>query len=135
MADEVEQANYAANQKKAAPIGGLFEIQFPAPSVPSSSSEAAADRLTHTQRGIYRRAKQLLRVLEVIASRESGYSLDELDGETSLGTGALCARIDDLRTAGLIDTSETIRRKTRRGVMAKVHFVTPAGRARLKAAA
>ena len=137
MADESELARWQENARKrtAESLPGLFEIQHPAPSQPSLASEQAADSLTHTRKGKERRATQLHRVLALIASRESGFTIDEIDAETNMGTGALCARVDDLRTMGWIDTSGTIMRKTRRGKNASVHFATPAGRRRLEAAA
>ena len=134
MADEAEEMR-RKTRPVMAPIGGLFEIQHPAPSQPAPASEAAADSLTMTRRGKDRRATQLLRVLALIGSRESGYTIDEIDYETGLGSGSICARIDDLRTMGYIDTSETIKRKTRRQFPASVQFITTKGRERLKVAA
>lgn len=133
--DESEHERAVRLRNLNTPIGGLFAVQHPAPSVPSPASESAADALTHTRKGKDRRATQLHRVLSLIASRESGYTIDEIDAETNLGTGALCARVDDLRTMGWIDTSATIMRKTRRGRSAAVHFATPSGRAKLLVAA
>ena len=103
-------------------------IEWPAPSQPSATSEAAADAIT-TPTGKARREAKLVRLLQLIASRESGYTIDELDAETQLGTGTICPRIDELRLAGFIDTSETVTRPTRRKREAAVHFATIKGRA------
>jgi hypothetical protein len=133
--DEAEDMARRARERKAAPTTGLFEVRFPAPSGPAPASEAAADHLTMTRRGKDKRARQALRVLELIASRESGFTIDEIDSALNIGSGSACARIDDLRTMGYIDTSTTVFRKTRRGRNAAVQFATIKGRARLKEAA
>ena len=137
MADESELARWQENARKrtAESLPGLFEIQHPAPSQPSPASEAVADALPMTRRGKDKRALQLLRVLECIAEKEAGKTIDEIDVELGIGSGSACARIDDLRVMGYIDTSTVIFRKTRRGRNAAVQFVTPKGRERLKAAA
>lgn len=134
--DEAEEMRRRdlARRRNTPELGGLFEIQHPAPSVPSPASEHAADALTFTEKGRNRRAKQLLQVLEIIGSRESGYTGDEIDAALGLGSGSICARIDDLRGMGYIDTSETIKRKTRRQFPAAVQFITPKGRERLREA-
>jgi hypothetical protein len=126
-----DESEHMRTRPVSAPIGGLFEICHPAPSVPSPASESAADALTLTRRGKDRRALQLLHVLECIGSKEAGKTIDEIDLETGLGSGSVCARISDLRTMGYIDTSATIARKTRRGKNAAVNFITVKGRARL----
>lgn len=133
--DEAEDMIRRAHEAKNAPLPGLFEIQHPAPSVPSAASEAAADHLTFSRRGKDKRALQSLRVLELIASRESGYTIDEIDQALNIGSGSVCARIDDLRSMGYIDTSTKVFRKTRRGRNAAVQFATVKGRERLKVAA
>ena len=130
--DEPEHERAMRLRRNAQPIGGLFEIQHPAPSAPTPASESAADALTFTRRGKDRRALQLLQVLECIGSKEAGKTIDELDAETGFGSGSVCARISDLRSAGYIDTSTTIFRKTRRGKNAAVNFITAKGRARLQ---
>lgn len=133
--DETEHERAVRLRHLRQPIGGLFEIQHDAPSAPSPASEAAADALTHTKRGKNTRAIQLLHVLACIASKEAGKTIDEIDLETGLGSGSICARISDLRAHGYIDTSATIFRKTRRGKNAAVNFATVKGRERLKVAA
>ena len=105
---------------------GLFAIQHPAPSAPRETSENAADAL-QTPSGRIKRETVARRILGLIASREAGYSSPEIE-EAGYYTGTVCARVDDLRFLGLIETSETIRRRSKRGHDASVHFVLAKGR-------
>ena len=106
----------------------------PAPSVPSPTSEAAADAF-ETPAGRQRAAIVRMRMLRIIGSSERGATSDELGATMQIGSGTVCPRVTELRAAGLIDTSEEIRRPTRTGKSAAVHFITPAGRQKLEAAA
>ena len=128
--DEAEELVRRANEE---PFG-LFAIQHPAPSVPSATSEAAADALTFTAEGKARRATQNMTILALLCSRESGYTRDELDAATNFGLGTICARVKwDLMPTYVAETDQT--RPTRRRKPATVLVITDAGRARLRAAA
>ena len=114
------------------PIGGLFDLCYPAPSVPVDTSEAAADALSFTPAGKARRRKAQLTVLAILASRD-GATIDEIDALTGYGTGTICPRVDELRTAEWIKTT-TETRRTRKGSNARVHVITALGRLKLAAA-
>ena len=134
--DEVEIARAKANAAKrnTPELGGLFEVQFPAPSVPNSSSEAAADRLQFTKAGRNSRASQNLQLLRLICSKDAGYTRDELDAETGYGAPSICARVKwDLMPVYVMESDAF--RKTRKGINAKVLLATDAGRRRIAGAA
>ena len=123
--DEAELARWRENVSRDQ-VKGLDLFAFPAPSAPRETSENAADAL-QTPAGQVKRATVALRILALIASRESGYSSPEIE-EAGYYTGTVCGRVDDLRVTGLIDTSETLRRRSKRGHDASVHFVLEKGR-------
>ena len=136
MADEMEELirrEHAA--KRPMEPFGLFAIQHPAPSVPSSTSEAQADRLTHTEAGRAQRTTQCDEILLLLSRCESGYTRDELDTALGYGLGTICARVRWDLIPTFVDESDEITRPTRRRKPAKVLFITPAGRKRLEAAA
>jgi hypothetical protein len=136
MADEAEELRRRelVARKNAPPLGGLFEIQHPAPSVPNAASETAADRLQFTKAGRASRASQNLQLLRLICSRDSGYTRDELDAETGYGAPSICARVKwDLMPLYVMEADAF--RKTRKGINAKVLLPTDAGRKRIAGAA
>lgn len=115
----------ARQNTKPAMIGDLW----PTPSVAVDTSEAAADALDTTE-GRKRKTSLRMRMLRVIASRESGFSDDELEAEFGLPGNTICPRRLELVTAGYLDTS-ALTRPTRKGRQAHVHFCTAKGRALL----
>ena len=132
--DENEYERAVRLRRLNQPIGGLFEIQHPAPSVSNASSEAAADRLQFTRAGRASRASQNLQLLRLICSRESGYTRDELDAVTGYGAPSICARVKfDLIPMYIVESTES--RKTRKGMNAKVLVATAFGRKRVAEAA
>ncbi len=106
-------------------------IAWPAPSAPTPTSEAAADRLTHTTKGRAKRERDLVTLLTLIASRESGYTRQELADESNIPLQTVCARVGyDLGPRGFIDAASTIKRDGR-----QVLFVAQLGRDFLRRAA
>ena len=104
-------------------------IQWQAPSVPVETSEIAAAKQTDTAQGRERRETQQRRILELLASRESGYTRDELAAATGLPINVVCVRVSDLDARGYVDRTSDLTRPTRTKSPAKVLFITPAGRA------
>ena len=92
-----------------------------APSVPVDSSEAAADAIKASGRA----AKLRVLILKMIAARvASGMTADEIQVATGLGGDTVRPRLMELHDQGLIEASETVKRPTRKGKLARAIYAT-----------
>jgi hypothetical protein len=107
----------------------------PAPSVAVPTSEAAADAVD-TAIGRQRAAETRARLLVLIVAHVGGgMTADELEAATGIPGNSIRPRLSELHTAGLIEASDAVKRRTRSGKLARAIFATQKGHRAVEAAA
>jgi hypothetical protein len=101
------------------------DIRTAAPSVPTRSSEAAADMITNSP---LRRASWR-KILLYLASQDRPVSREELSEAIGVPQHSLCARIAELRPTWVECAPQTCRAKS--GIMVDGYALTPSGRERV----
>jgi hypothetical protein len=102
----------------------MFAAPVP-PSVPVDTSEAAAEHVHVTGRA----AQLRVHILQLIAAQvASGLTADEIEVATGLEGNTVRPRLMELRDQGLIEASGCVKRRTRRGMLARAIYATEKGR-------
>lgn len=104
-----------------------FAIAFPAPSVPSGSSEDAADQLSQHVRNSQARS-----ILLTLSHLPAGRTLSryEIHRRTGIAVTTLCARVkSDLQDIGLVEAVERARPShAKKGLLVTGYRISDAGR-------
>lgn len=115
----------ATKRRKVAPPSdsGLMLWDAPAPSVPRSTSEDAADGQSRSKRQIDR-----VRILRAVAFTRDGLTRDQIAEELGISPNTVRPRIVELMTLGYVH-DQRLMRLTQTGSLAAVCEATDAGRA------